>query len=198
MLRQFVLRAPPNLVEGFGSARSAKPSPRGYRRHPAQAFTGAAGAICSIPSRARPARCGRAFRERLVKRCFGFVRLRRHLRQPLRGGLALVILHHAFGEVNGKKGVGPRDRRHGAITLAMARAARGHGRRDRTEAGVREVIVEGGRAAGVPSTMARPSARNTSSPASIRNSDRGSCLRRTGAEFRERIARWRKAPAPSG
>src|SRR2546422_482851 len=37
----------------------------------------------------------------------------------------------------------------GAITQAMARAARGHGAEIETEAGVREVIVEGGRAAGV-------------------------------------------------
>jgi phytoene dehydrogenase-like protein len=60
------------------------------------------------------------------------------------------MLHHAFGEVNGKKGVwGHAIGGMGAITQAMARAARGHGAEIETEAGVREVIVEGGRAAGV-------------------------------------------------
>jgi phytoene dehydrogenase-like protein len=60
------------------------------------------------------------------------------------------MLHHAFGEVNGKKGVwGHAIGGMGAITQAMARAARGHGVEIELDAGVREVIVEGGRATGV-------------------------------------------------
>jgi phytoene dehydrogenase-like protein len=60
------------------------------------------------------------------------------------------MLHHAFGEVNGKKGVwGHAIGGMGAITQAMARAARGRGAEIETEAGVREVIVENDRAVGV-------------------------------------------------
>jgi phytoene dehydrogenase-like protein len=60
------------------------------------------------------------------------------------------MLHHAFGEVNGKKGVwGHAIGGMGAITQAMARVASGHGVEIKLDAGVREVIVEGGRAAGV-------------------------------------------------
>ena len=60
------------------------------------------------------------------------------------------MLHHAFGEVNGKKGVwGHAIGGMGAITQAMAKAARGHGVEIETDAGVREVIVERDRAAGV-------------------------------------------------
>src|ERR1700749_5254745 len=60
------------------------------------------------------------------------------------------MLHHAFGEVNGKKGVwGHAIGGMGAITQAMARAARGHGPTSETDSGVREVIGEKGRAAGV-------------------------------------------------
>ena len=60
------------------------------------------------------------------------------------------MLHHAFGEVNGKKGVwGHAIGGMGAITQAMARAAREAGAEIMCEAGVREVIVERGRAAGV-------------------------------------------------
>src|SRR5260370_18171159 len=60
------------------------------------------------------------------------------------------MLDHACGEVNGKKGVwGHAIGGMGAITQAMARAARGHGADIELEAGVREVIVERGRAAGV-------------------------------------------------
>ena len=60
------------------------------------------------------------------------------------------MLHHAFGEVNGKKGVwGHAIGGMGAITQAMAKAARGHGVEIETDAGVREVIVERDRAVGV-------------------------------------------------
>jgi len=60
------------------------------------------------------------------------------------------MLHHAFGEVNGKKGVwGHAIGGMGAITQAMASAARAHGVAIETGGGVREVIVERDRAAGV-------------------------------------------------
>ncbi|MBV9979143.1 NAD(P)/FAD-dependent oxidoreductase, partial [Bradyrhizobium sp.] len=61
-----------------------------------------------------------------------------------------VMLHHAFGEVNGRKGVwGHAIGGMGAITQALARAARGHGVEIMTDAGVRELIVERDRAAGI-------------------------------------------------
>ena len=60
------------------------------------------------------------------------------------------MLHHAFGEVNGKKGVwGHAIGGMGAITQAMAASARGHGAEIETGAGVREVLVERDRAIGV-------------------------------------------------
>jgi phytoene dehydrogenase-like protein len=60
------------------------------------------------------------------------------------------MLHHAFGEVNGKKGVwGHAIGGLGANTQAMAAAARAAGADVRLEAGVREVMVEKDRAAGI-------------------------------------------------
>jgi phytoene dehydrogenase-like protein len=60
------------------------------------------------------------------------------------------MLHHAFGEVNGRKGVwGHAIGGMGAITQAMAAAARLHGVAIETDNGVREVIVERDRAVGV-------------------------------------------------
>jgi phytoene dehydrogenase-like protein len=60
------------------------------------------------------------------------------------------MLHHAFGEVNGKKGVwGHAIGGMGAITQAMAAAATKLGVVIETSAGVREVTVEKGRATGV-------------------------------------------------
>jgi phytoene dehydrogenase-like protein len=90
------------------------------------------------------------FENDLVKALFGFDAIVGNYASPYAAGSAYVMLHHAFGEVNGKKGVwGHAIGGMGAITQAMARAARGHGVEIETEAGVREVIVEGDRAAGV-------------------------------------------------
>src|SRR6201999_1770475 len=73
-----------------------------------------------------------------------------HYASPYTPGSAYVMLHHAFGEVNGKKGAwGHAIGGMGAITQAMAKAARGHGVEIETDAGVREVIVERDRAVGV-------------------------------------------------
>ncbi len=69
---------------------------------------------------------------------------------PSTPGTAYVLLHHAFGEVNGKKRTwGHAIGGMGAITQAMARAAARHGVEIETGAAVREVLIEKDRAAGV-------------------------------------------------
>jgi phytoene dehydrogenase-like protein len=61
-----------------------------------------------------------------------------------------VLLHHCFGEVNGKKGLwGHAIGGMGAVTAAMAKAAVAHGAEIRVSCAVREVILDKGRAAGV-------------------------------------------------
>ena len=90
------------------------------------------------------------FESDLVKALFGFDAIVGNYASPYAAGSAYVMLHHAFGEVNGKKGVwGHAIGGMGAITQAMARAARGHGVEIELDAGVREVIVERDRAVGV-------------------------------------------------
>jgi phytoene dehydrogenase-like protein len=91
-----------------------------------------------------------AFDSDLVKALFGFDAIVGNYASPYAAGSAYVMLHHAFGEVNGKKGVwGHAIGGMGAITQAMARAARTHGVAIETDASVREVIVERDRAVGV-------------------------------------------------
>lgn len=69
---------------------------------------------------------------------------------PWTPGTAYVLLHHCFGEVNGKPGVwGHAVGGMGAITQAMAAAAREAGAEVRTGCGVAEVTIENGRAVGV-------------------------------------------------
>jgi phytoene dehydrogenase-like protein len=65
-------------------------------------------------------------------------------------GSAYVLLHHAFGEVNGTKGAwGHAIGGMGAITQAMAKSAQAHGADIEVSAGVKEVIVENGCARGI-------------------------------------------------
>src|SRR5919112_922470 len=60
----------------------------------------------------------------LVKALFGFDAVVGNYASPFTPGTAYVLLHHAFGEVNGQKGVwGHAVGGMGAITAAMARAA---------------------------------------------------------------------------
>ena len=151
VLRQFVLRAPPNLVEGFGvnaireafNALGTANILRGLaleqQRSLLDLFTRSAGEMLD-----------ERFENDLVKALFGFDAIVGNYASPYAAGSAYVMLHHAFGEVNGKKGVwGHAIGGMGAITQAMARAAREHGVVITLEAGVREVIVERDRAVGV-------------------------------------------------
>ena len=151
VLRQLVLRAPPNIVEGFGigairesfnalgTAGILKKLSLEQQRSLLDLFTRSAGEMLD-----------ERFDSDLVKALFGFDAIVGNYASPYAEGSAYVMLHHAFGEVNGKKGVwGHAIGGMGAITQAMARAARGHGVEIETDAGVREVIVEGDRAVGV-------------------------------------------------
>jgi len=151
VLRQFLLRAPPNITEGFSlntlrEAFNALESGNILRRLSLEhqqllldLFTLSAGEMLDD-----------WFESDLVKALFGFDAIVGHYASPYAAGSAYVMLHHAFGEVNGRKGLwGHAIGGMGAITQAMAAAARSHGVEIETEAGVREVLVESGRAIGV-------------------------------------------------
>ena len=151
VLRSFVLRAPPNLVErfgagalgevfnAFGSANILRRLSLEQSRDLLDLFTRSAGDMLD-----------EQFENDLVKALFGFDAIVGNYASPYAAGSAYVMLHHAFGEVNGKKGVwGHALGGMGAITQAMASAAAEHGAEIETNAGVREVIIEKDRAAGV-------------------------------------------------
>src|SRR6516225_211103 len=151
VLRSFVLRAPPNLVErfgagalgevfnAFGSANILRRLSLEQSRDLLDLFTRSAGDMLD-----------EQFENDLVKALFGFDAIVGNYASPYAAGSAYVMLHHAFGEVNGKKGVwGHAIGGMGAITQAMARAARAAGAAITPDAPVREVIVERDRAVGV-------------------------------------------------
>ena len=85
-----------------------------------------------------------------VKAAFGFDAVVGNYASPDAPGSAYVLLHHVFGEVNGKKGAwGHAIGGMGAITTAMAEAAREAGAEIRLESPVARVLVDGSRVAGV-------------------------------------------------
>ncbi|MBV9621083.1 MAG: NAD(P)/FAD-dependent oxidoreductase [Gammaproteobacteria bacterium] len=90
------------------------------------------------------------FESEPLKAVLGFDGIVGHYTSPYSPGCAYGLLHHVFGEVNGRRGVwGHAIGGMGAITQAMARAAAARGAVIRTACGVREVLVEAGRAVGV-------------------------------------------------
>ena len=152
VLRALALKTPPNLATGQGIAANLAALARYREGRKPPAFARAR----------RAARSGRALhplgrrlsrpmvRERSDQGDPRLRRDRRNLRQPLCArAQAYVLLHHCWGEVNGRRGVwGHAIGGMGAITQAMARACAARGVEIRTGRG-REILVEKGRAAGV-------------------------------------------------
>jgi phytoene dehydrogenase-like protein len=151
VLRQLVLRAPPNIVEGFGaSAIREALNALGTANILRRLSLAQQRSLLDLFARSAGEMLDERFESDLVKALYGFDAIVGNYASPYAAGSAYVMLHHAFGEVNGKKGVwGHAVGGMGAITQAMARAARGHGAEIEIDAGVREVIVERDRAVGV-------------------------------------------------
>jgi len=151
VLRDIVLRTPPNVAAGGWSAALPELMRAGslgnrlrkldmvMRRDLLDLFTKSATDILEG-----------WFETPVVQALFGFDSIVGNYASPSHAGTGYVLLHHVFGEVNGKKGIwGHAIGGMGAITQAMAKSAASRGAVIRTDAGVREVIVEGGRAVGV-------------------------------------------------
>ena len=151
VLRDLVLVTPPNAVEG--SWRTALPElvraarvggrlrrlDMALRRELLSLFAMSAGDYLD-----------RWFESDPIKAVFGFDGVVGNYASPYSGGTGYVLLHHVFGEVNGKKGAwGHAIGGMGAITQAMAQAASARGAAIRLNTPVRRVLVEGDRAVGV-------------------------------------------------
>ena len=150
VLRDLVLETPPNVTAGgwldalpelLRSARIGRRVARldmAMRRELLDLFVNSAGDYLDGWFESAP-----------IKAAFGFDGIVGNYASPYSAGSAYVLLHHVFGEVNGKKGAwGHAIGGMGAITQAMSKAAAERGVEIRLSSPVREVIVEGGRAAG--------------------------------------------------
>ena len=146
ILRQWLLRAPPNAGGGLGDILALLKLGAGVnrltleeQRHLVDFFTKSAGEILR-----------RYFSHELVQALFGFDSVVGHYASPEAPGSAYVLLHHVFGEAAGVEGAwGHAIGGMGAITLAMAKACAEAGVQILLDTPVEEVIVEQDRAAGV-------------------------------------------------
>ncbi len=129
-----------------------------------------------------------------IKAAYGFDGIVGNYASPYSAGSAYVLLHHVFGEVNGKKGAwGHAIGGMGAITQAMAKAAATRGVDIRIASPVREILVEGGRAVGVV-TAAGEAIRARSVVSNLNPKLLYGSLIDPAVlpqDFRERISRWR-------
>jgi phytoene dehydrogenase-like protein len=195
VLRDLVLETPPNAVEG--SWRMAMPEllraaqiggrlrklDMNMRRELLTLFATSAGEYLDGWFESDP-----------IKAAYGFDGIVGNYASPYTPGSAYVLLHHVFGEVNGKKGAwGHAIGGMGAITQAMAKSAQARGAVIRTSTPVREVIVEGDRAVGVITE----SGETLRAAAVISNLNPKLLYQKLIApaalpgEFRDRINRWR-------
>ncbi|MBK5263880.1 MAG: NAD(P)/FAD-dependent oxidoreductase [Alphaproteobacteria bacterium] len=146
VLRDLALKAPPNVGEGLKTlfdgamqgGRLAKLSIE-QKRDVLDLFTKSARSFLDG-----------WFESDAVKAAFGFDAVVGNYASPDTPGSAYVLLHHVFGEVNGKKGAwGHSIGGMGTITQIMAKVCKNAGVEIRLEAPVAQVLVDGGKAVGV-------------------------------------------------
>jgi phytoene dehydrogenase-like protein len=124
VLRQWLLRAPPNAGGGIGDLFALAQLGRGVGRLPLEEQRHLLDFFTNPPPRSE-----RYFSQELVQAAVRLRRGGRQFRQPHTPGSAYVLLHHVFGEAAGVPGAwGHAIGGMGAITQAMAKACRDGGR----------------------------------------------------------------------
>jgi phytoene dehydrogenase-like protein len=146
VLRELLHVTPPNVGSGLPALLDSWKVAKRFRaldlagqRDVLDLFTKSAGEILD-----------RWFDSAPLKAAFGFDAVVGNFQSPYTPGSAYVLLHHVFGEVNGKRGQWGHARGGmGAITQAMARECASRGVEIRLNAAVARVLVKGRRACGV-------------------------------------------------
>ena len=146
LLRELVLQTPPNA--GGGMAAWWQTFRLGRRLH--QLSLQDQQVLAGLFTHSVASLLDQWFEHDLVKAAFAFDGIVGTLAGPSTPGTAYVLLHHCFGEVNGKSGVwGHAVGGMGAISQAMARAAQAAGAEIRTAAPVAQVNDDGRRVTGL-------------------------------------------------
>ena len=152
VLRAIALETPPNVATGRGLAaalRGLLDAARVANRLRPLGIEGQRDLV-EIFARSAGDFLDQWFESDPIKAILGFDGIVGTYASPYAAGTAYVLLHHCFGETNGRKGVwGHAFGGMGAITQAMARACAARGVDIRTNSAVAEILVANGRAAGV-------------------------------------------------
>jgi phytoene dehydrogenase-like protein len=146
VLRDLALKCPPNsgdgirtLIDGVRQGRGLMRLTLSQQRDVLELFTKSARTFLDS-----------WFESEAVKAAFGFDAVVGNYASPDTPGSAYVLLHHVFGEVNGKKGAwGHSVGGMGAITQIMAKACHEMGVEISLDCPVARVMVDGGKAVGV-------------------------------------------------
>lgn len=146
VLKDLLLETPPNVGGGVVDIFQAlkigtrfKSLDMAARRDVLNLFTQSAGEMLDDWFESAP-----------IKACFGFDSVVGNFASPYTPGSAYVLLHHVFGEVNGKQGIwGHAIGGMGAITEAIAAEARLRGVEITTDSSVARLLVENNAAKGV-------------------------------------------------
>jgi phytoene dehydrogenase-like protein len=195
LVRTTLLVTPPNVTDrGWGAGLAEMISAAGLGRRLAELDMTARRDLLALFGQSAGDMLDFWFESDPIKAVLGFDSIVGNYASPYSPGSAYVLLHHCFGETNGKKGMwGHAIGGMGAITEAMARACAAHSIEIVTADAVREVIVEKGRAAGVVTE----SGRSVRARAVVSNLNPKLLYSRLvdasllPADFRERIARYR-------
>lgn len=146
VLRDLALKSPPNvgdgirtLIDGALQGRALMKLSLSQQRDVLELFTKSARSFLDS-----------WFESEAVKAAFGFDAVVGNYASPDTPGSAYVLLHHVFGEVNGKKGAwGHSIGGMGNITQIMAKVCREHGVEISLESPVDKIINENGKVCGV-------------------------------------------------
>ena len=146
VLKDLLLETPPNvggglhdLMRAWKTGKRFKALDMAARRDVLDLFTKSAGDMLDQWFESAP-----------IKACFGFDSVVGNFASPYTPGSAYVLLHHVFGEVNGKPGIwGHAIGGMGAITQAMAAEAKARGVEISLNSPVANLLVSNGRANGV-------------------------------------------------
>lgn len=146
ILRDLALKAPPNLGDGVKTLIDAARQGRRLAGLPIERQRD----VLDLFAKSARSFLDGWFESEAVKAAFGFDAVVGNYASPDTPGSAYVLLHHVFGEVNGKKGAwGHAVGGMGAITQTMAQAASAAGAEISVDVPVARVLVDGSRAAGV-------------------------------------------------
>ncbi|WP_324695339.1 NAD(P)/FAD-dependent oxidoreductase [Novosphingobium aerophilum] len=146
VLRDLALKSPPNAGDGWRGLIDAALQGRRVAGLPIEAQRD----VLDLFTKSARTLLDGWFESKAVKAAFGFDAVVGNYASPDTPGSAYVLLHHVFGEVNGKKGAwGHSVGGMGQITRIMAEVCRGLGVEISLESPVEQVLVDGGKVAGI-------------------------------------------------